>query len=59
MRKSVLIQLKMERARGRLNELTKEYNGFLHSEVIKQSMILDKLITQFNHKEETKNKADG
>ncbi|WP_154984310.1 aspartyl-phosphate phosphatase Spo0E family protein [Paenibacillus xylanexedens] len=59
MRKSVLIQLEIERARNRLHELAKEYNGLLHPEVIKQSVILDKLIDQFNHKRESKNKADG
>lgn len=59
MNRSKLIQLKMERARNRLHELAKEYKGLLHPEVIKQSMILDKLINQFNHQEETKYKADG
>ncbi|MGO4529001.1 aspartyl-phosphate phosphatase Spo0E family protein [Paenibacillus sp. 2TAF8] len=33
-------------------------NGFLHPEVIEQSVILDKLINQFNNKQETRNKAD-
>ncbi|SCY83474.1 Spo0E like sporulation regulatory protein [Paenibacillus polysaccharolyticus] len=59
MRKSVLIHLKMEQARSHLHELAKKYNGFLHPEVIKQSVILDKLIDQFNHEAESKNKADG
>ena len=54
----MLIQLRMEQARSRLYELAKEYNGFLHPEVIEQSVILDRLINQFNHKEETINKAD-
>ncbi|WP_260989918.1 aspartyl-phosphate phosphatase Spo0E family protein [Paenibacillus xylanexedens] len=58
MRRRARIQLRMERARSRLYELEKKYNEFLHLEVIKQSVILDKLINQFNHEEETKNKAD-
>jgi len=49
----------MEQARSHLHELAKKYNGFLHPEVIKQSVILDKLIDQFNHEAESKNKADG
>ncbi|WP_434748851.1 aspartyl-phosphate phosphatase Spo0E family protein [Paenibacillus amylolyticus] len=59
MKRSMLIQLRIERARRRLHELAKEYNGFLHPEVIRQSVILDKLINQFNEEDETKNKADG
>lgn len=58
MKGSKRIQLEIEQARNRLHELAKEYNGLLHPEVIEQSEILDKLINQFNMKNEIKNKAD-
>lgn len=58
MKGSKLIELEIERARNCLHELAKEYNGLLHPEVIEQSEILDKLINQFNMKNEIKNKAD-
>ncbi|MDM5280912.1 aspartyl-phosphate phosphatase Spo0E family protein [Paenibacillus silvae] len=58
MKRSTLIQLEIEQARSRLHEIANQYNGLLHPELIKQSVILDKLINQFYDKNGTKNKAD-
>ncbi|MBB6019643.1 hypothetical protein HNR77_000704 [Paenibacillus sp. JGP012] len=48
MKRSTLMQLEIEQARSRLHEIAKKYDGLLHPELIKQSVILDKLINQFN-----------
>lgn len=46
--KSMLIQLRIERARNRLHALTTKHENFQHPAVIKQSMVLDELINQYN-----------
>ncbi|NQX49767.1 aspartyl-phosphate phosphatase Spo0E family protein [Paenibacillus tritici] len=48
MKKSMLMQLRIERARNRLYTLTNQYGNFQHPAVIKQSMVLDELINQYN-----------
>jgi hypothetical protein len=45
---SIEIQARMERARHKMHLLVQEYGGFEHSKVIKQSMLLDELINQYN-----------
>ncbi|OPG89609.1 hypothetical protein B2I21_36150 [Chryseobacterium mucoviscidosis] len=44
----MLMQLRIERARNRLYVLTEKYGDFQHPAVIKQSMVLDELINQYN-----------
>ncbi|MHA7584732.1 aspartyl-phosphate phosphatase Spo0E family protein [Paenibacillus vandeheii] len=48
MTRSMLMQLRIERARNRLYVLTEKYGDFQHPAVIKQSMVLDELINQYN-----------
>ncbi|QOS81749.1 aspartyl-phosphate phosphatase Spo0E family protein [Paenibacillus sp. JNUCC31] len=48
MKRSLLIQLRIERARTRLHALAKKHRGVQHPAVIKQSMVLDDLINQYN-----------
>ncbi|MCP1137526.1 aspartyl-phosphate phosphatase Spo0E family protein [Paenibacillus polysaccharolyticus] len=48
MEKSMLIKLRIERARNRLHALTAKHENFQHPAVIKQSMVLDDLINQYN-----------
>ncbi|QQZ64543.1 aspartyl-phosphate phosphatase Spo0E family protein (plasmid) [Paenibacillus sonchi] len=47
-KKSMPMQLQIERARKRLHALTEKHRNFLHPAVIKQSMVLDELINQYN-----------
>ncbi|MGE6668544.1 aspartyl-phosphate phosphatase Spo0E family protein [Paenibacillus xylanexedens] len=48
MKRSMLIQLRIERARNLLYALAEKHRGVQHPAVIKQSMILDDLINQYN-----------
>lgn len=48
MKKSMLMQLRIERARNRLHALSEKHENFQHPAVIKQSMVLDDLINQYN-----------
>jgi len=57
MKRSMLIQLRIEHARNLLYTLAEKHRGVQHPAVIKQSMILDDLINQYN-KEGTQKKAD-
>lgn len=48
MTRSMLMQLRIEGARNRLYDLAGKYGDFQHPAVIKQSMVLDELINQYN-----------
>jgi len=48
MKRSMLMQLRIERARNRLHVMAEKYGKFQHPAVIKQSIILDELINQYN-----------
>lgn len=49
MKKRVLIQRRIDRARKHLHILVEKYGEIQHPAVIKQSMVLDDLINQYNH----------
>ncbi|WP_337035804.1 aspartyl-phosphate phosphatase Spo0E family protein [Paenibacillus illinoisensis] len=58
-KRSMLIQLRIERARNRLHHLTEKHGNFQHPAVIKQSMLLDELINQYNRTGEQIKKPIG
>lgn len=57
--KSMLMKVRIERARNRLHTLTEKHRNFQHPAVIKQSMVLDELINQYNRTGEQKKKPIG
>lgn len=48
MKKKVFIQRRIDRARKHLHILVEKHGGIQHPAVIKQSMVLDDLINQYN-----------
>jgi hypothetical protein len=51
MKRSILMQLRIERARNRLHAQVEKHRRVQHPAVIKQSMVLDDLINQFIREE--------
>lgn len=57
--KRSMLQLRIERARNRLHILAEKHGGVQHPAVIKQSMVLDDLINQYNRSGEQMKKPIG
>nr|WP_238652063.1 aspartyl-phosphate phosphatase Spo0E family protein [Paenibacillus piscarius] len=48
----MLVQIRIERARKQLHMLAEKHHDLQHPAVLKQSMLLDELINQYNRKGE-------
>lgn len=48
----ILVHARIERARKRLHMLAEKHHNLQHPAVLKQSMVLDELINQYNRKGE-------
>ncbi|ETT69719.1 hypothetical protein C173_17476 [Paenibacillus sp. FSL R7-277] len=46
--RNMLVQVRIERARNRLHILAEKHHDLQHPAVLKQSMVLDELINQYN-----------
>lgn len=52
--RNMLVQVRIERARNRLHFLAEKHHDLQHPAVLKQSMVLDDLINQYNMKESSR-----
>ncbi|WP_405113088.1 aspartyl-phosphate phosphatase Spo0E family protein [Paenibacillus sp. FSL K6-1217] len=50
--RNMLVEVRIEQARNRLHILAEKHQDFQHPAVLKQSMVLDELINQYNMKGE-------
>lgn len=51
--RDMLVQVRIERARNQLHILAEKHHDLQHPAVLKQSMVLDELINQYNKKGES------